>query len=389
MAPKGFRAAGIACGIKKDGSKDLALIVSEVPARVAGLFTQNRVKAAPVLYTRKRIRRGVARALLANSGCANACTGSRGIEDVRRSVEATSRTLGIPREDILVASTGVIGEPLPVERIEEALPRLSQLLSPQGFKDAASAIMTTDTVPKLAERTLMVRGKEISLLGMAKGAGMIRPRLATMLAFLFTDLEVPPPLLRELLLEGNSRSFARITVDGETSTNDTVLLFANGASGVSLREGIVPFRDLLFEVMEELALGIVRDAEGRTKVVRITVRGARTSRDASKIAFRIATSPLVKTALFGQDPNWGRVMAALGDAGVAVAPDLVQIRINDLPVVRGGMQDPEYDEEKVSDSLKEEEISLVVDLQLGEGSYWVWSTDLSYDYVRINASYRS
>jgi len=249
--------------------------------------------------------------------------------------------------------------------------------------------MTTDTVPKLAERTLTVRGKEFSLLGMAKGAGMIRPRLATMLAFLFTDLEVPPPLLRELLLEGNSRSFARITVDGETSTNDTVLLFANGASGVSLGEEIGPFRDLLFEVMEELALGIVRDAEGRTKVVRITVRGARTSRDASKIAFRIATSPLVKTALFGQDPNWGRVMAALGDAGVAVAPDLVQIRINDLPVVRGGMQDPEYDEEKVSDSLKEEEISLVVDLHLGEGSYWVWSTDLSYDYVRINASYRS
>jgi len=258
LAPKGFRAAGIACGIKKDGSKDLALIVSEVPARVAGLFTQNRVKAAPVLYTRRRVRRGVARALLANSGCANACTGRKGMEDVRRSVETVSRTLGIPREDVLVASTGVIGEPLPVERIEEALPRLTQLLSPQGFKDAASAIMTTDTVPKLAERTLTVRGKEVSLLGMAKGAGMIRPRLATMLAFLFTDLEVPPPMLRELLLEGNSRSFARITVDGESSTNDTVLLFANGASGVSLGEEIGPFRDLLFEVMEELALGIVR-----------------------------------------------------------------------------------------------------------------------------------
>ena len=386
--PRGFKAAGISCGIK-EGAEDLALIYSELEASAWGLFTSNRVKAAPVLYSRRKLRRGRARAIIANSGCANACTGPKGLEDARRMAQAVARTLEIPEGEVLVASTGVIGEPLPIERIEAAVPELSRSLSPEGFEEAARAIMTTDRRPKIRWANTSFGGKEVTVLGIAKGAGMIRPNLATMLAFLVTDAGIDPPLLRGLLREAVSESFNRITVDGDQSTNDTVFLLANGASGPLGEGGMGALREALREVARGLALEIVRDGEGATKVVEIVVRGARNRRDAERAAYRLAHSPLVKTALFGRDPNWGRFMVALGDAGVRIDPARVQIRIDGLPLVKDGVQAPEFDEAKVRELMRRDEFRIEVDLQLGGGSFSLFTCDLSYDYVRINASYRS
>lgn len=386
--PRGFKAAGISCGIK-EGAKDLALIYSEFEASACGLFTSNRIKAAPVLYSRRRLRRGRARAIIANSGCANACTGPKGLRDARRMAQAVARALGVPEGEVLVASTGVIGEPLPIERIEAAVPELSRSLGPDGFEEAACAIMTTDRRPKIRWASVPFGGKEVTVLGIAKGAGMIRPNLATMLAFLVTDAWIEPPLLKGLLQEVASESFNRITVDGDQSTNDTVFLLANGASG-PLGEGEMgAFREALREVARGLALEIVRDGEGATKVVEILVCGARNRRDAERAAYRLAHSPLVKTAIFGSDPNWGRLMVALGDAGVRVDPARVQIHIEGLPLVKDGVQAPEYDEAKLRELMRRDEFRIEVDLQLGRGSFGLFTCDLSYDYVKINSSYRS
>jgi glutamate N-acetyltransferase/amino-acid N-acetyltransferase len=392
VGPKGFQAAGIACGIKAvPGAKDLALIYSEVPAQVAGLFTTNRVKAAPVLATRKRVRRGVCQALIVNSGNANACTGEQGLRDAEAMARLTAGALHIPPPHVLVSSTGVIGHPLPLERIEGGISSLVARLSPDGFPDAAEAIMTTDTRPKMVSEQIELATGEATILGMAKGAGMIRPHLATMLAFILTDAPVEAAVLSSLLHEGVQSTFHRITIDGDTSTNDMVLLMANGeATHAPLRPGdggFRPFKEALFTVMEELARAIVRDGEGQTKVVKIVVRGAKHVREAERVAFRVAHSPLVKTAFFGQDPNWGRIMAAAGDAGVSFDPQRVSILFDDLKVVEDGVAAPGAGEEEQRRVLQQEEFTVTLDLHEGNSQASVLTTDLSYDYVKINASY--
>jgi len=391
---KGFQAAGIACGIKAAaGAKDLALIYSAVPAQVAGLFTKNRVKAAPVLATRKRVRRGLCQALIVNSGNANACTGERGLRDAEAMAQLTARALHIPHQHVLVSSTGVIGRPLPLERIEGGISSLVGQLSPEGFPDAAKAIMTTDTRPKMVIEQVAFAGGEVTILGMAKGAGMIHPQLATMLAFIMTDAQVEAAALSALLHEGVQSTFHRITVDGDTSTNDMVLLMANGAAAHGALHpgdgGFRPFKEALFTVMDQLAQAIVRDGEGRTKVVTIVVRGAKNTREAERVAFRVAHSPLVKTAFFGQDPNWGRIMAAVGDAGVSFDPGEVSIFFDDVLVVEHGVSAPGGGEEKQRRVLQQEELTVTIDLHAGSSQASVLTTDLSYDYVKINASYHT
>jgi glutamate N-acetyltransferase/amino-acid N-acetyltransferase len=393
LGPRGFQAAGIACGIKTTaGAKDLALIYSQAPARVAGLFTQNRVKAAPVIVTKQRLRRGICQALIVNSGNANACTGEQGLTDAEAMAQLTAHALHLLPQRVFVASTGVIGQPLPMERLQQGIPSLVAKLSDEGFVDAAQAIMTTDTHPKIITEKVTA-DNEITILGMAKGAGMIRPQLATMLAFLLTDARVETKVLTNLLREGARATFQRITVDGDTSTNDMLLLMANGeASRAALYPGEASFprfKEALFGVMEQLALAIVRDGEGRTKVVKIVVKGSKGKRAAEQLAFRVAHSPLVKTAFFGQDPNWGRIMAALGVAGVAFDPQKVSIFFDDVLVVENGIAAHHVTEERQRKVLRQEEFTLTIDLHAGSAQTTILTTDLSPDYVRINASYHT
>ena len=394
MGPKGFQAAGIACGIKAAaGAKDLALIYSEAPAQVAGLFTKNRVQAAPVLVTRQRVRRGTCRGVIVNSGNANACTGEQGLKDAEAMAQATATVLGIPPRQVLVASTGVIGRPLPMERVGKSIPALVAQLSADGFADAAEAIMTTDTRPKVITERVSIGGDEITVLGMAKGAGMICPQLATMLAFIMTDASIKAKELSTLLHEGVRSTFNRITIDGDTSTNDTILLMANGAASTRAlhpdEDQWRPFQDALFSVMDHLARAIVRDGEGRTKVVEIVVRGAKDVLDAERVAFRIAHSPLVKTAFFGQDPNWGRIVAAMGSAGVVFDPQKISIFFDDVAVVAQGMAASGADEEQQRTVLKQDEFKVTIDLHAGDAQASVLTTDLSSEYVKINAAYHT
>ena len=393
LGPKGFQAAGIACGIKATaGAKDLALIYSQTPARVAGLFTKNRVKAAPVLATRQKVRKGICQALIVNSGNANACTGEQGLKDAEAMAQVTAEALHLLPQHVLVASTGVIGQPLPMERLRQGIPSLVAKLSEEGFLDAAQAIMTTDTRPKIITEKVAA-DNEITILGMAKGAGMIRPQLATMLAFLLTDARVETEVLADLLREGARATFQRITIDGDTSTNDMLLLMANGeASRRTLHphDGPFPrFKEALFRVMDHLALAIVRDGEGRTKVVKIVVKGSKSSRAAEQLAFSVAHSPLVKTAFFGQDPNWGRIMAALGYAGIAFDPQKVSIFFDDVLVVEHGVSAPGVTEEQQRRVLQQEEFTVTIDLHAGSAQASIFTTDLSTDYVKINASYHT
>ncbi len=394
LGPKGFQAAGIACGIKAiGGAKDLALIYSQTPARVAGLFTKNRVKAAPVLATRQRVRRGICQALIVNSGNANACTGKQGLKDAEATAEATAAALHLLPRDVLVASTGVIGQPLPMERLQQGIPSLVAKLSPLGFSDAAEAIMTTDTCPKIIAEKVEVDANKITILGMAKGAGMIHPQLATMLTFILTDARVETRVLTDLLREGARATFQRITIDGDTSTNDMLLLMANGEAGrrtLHPHDGsFLRFKEALFRIMDYLALAIVRDGEGRTKVVKIVVKGSKGIRSAEQLAFRIAHSPLVKTAFFGQDPNWGRIMAAMGNSGIAFDPHKVSIFFDDVVVVEHGISAVGVTEEKQRRVLQQEEFSVTIDLHAGSAQATILTTDLSIDYVKINASYHT
>lgn len=320
----GFVGGAIAADIKKKEKKDLAIVFSEVPACAAGVFTTNRVQAAPVRIDKERIASGRAQAIVANSGNANACTGSRGIEDATAMARATAKALGIADELVLVASTGVIGQPLNLSAMEAAIPKLSGQLSRTGLFEVAQAIMTTDTFPKAASRKVFVGERAFSVAAVAKGAGMIRPDMATMLCFVCTDVSATPQVLDAILRKAVAQSFNAITVDGDTSTNDTVLVLANGLSGVNLGEASCAeaFQKTLNEVLSTLAFQIVQDGEGATKLVRVEVKGAATDEDARKVAYTIAESPLVKTALFGEDANWGRIMAAIGRAGVPVNPAL-------------------------------------------------------------------
>lgn len=389
----GFLAAGISAGLKKNHEKDLALIYSEVPATAAGVFTTNRVKAAPVLLSMERVKSGTARALLANSGSANACTGRQGLRDGRRLSGLIASSLKIDPSRVLLASTGVIGKPLPMPVIEKSLPRLVTSLSCASLGDAARAIMTTDTFPKAVITRDRVNGREIVMAGMAKGAGMINPKMATLLSFVFTDALISPGTLRQSLRDGVKSSFNRITVDGDTSTNDTLLVLANGLARnreiLSHTAGHKKFSDLLQELLFSLARMIARDGEGATKLVEIAVAGALTTSEAEQVARAVAYSPLVKTAFFGEDANWGRIICAAGSSGVAIDPDKVEIFFDDVPIVRRGCGTGLRNETRATSVMKKREYKLRLNLRRGTKTASIFTTDLSYDYVKINASYRS
>ncbi len=386
-APRGFLASGVHCGIKQR-KRDLALLVSESPATVAGVFTTNRVKAAPVLWCQEVVRRGVARAVVANSGNANACTGDRGLQDAREMAERTAQELGVPPEQVLVASTGVIGVPLPMEAVRRGIRLAARRLSRSG-EEAAEAILTTDAFPKTSAVATTVGGVQVTVGGMAKGAGMIHPRLATTLCFLTTDAAVPAPVLQRALEEAVRVSFNRITVDGDTSTNDTVVVLANGRAGAPPVEGGEDLRRLqeaLTVVAQDLARMVVRDGEGAQRLVEVVVEGAADEQDAERAAFAIANSLLVKTMLHGGEPNWGRVVAAVGYSGAEVDERRLAVWFGDVQVVRGGVG-VEGVFDTAAQALRQPEVLVRVDLALGQGQARVWTCDLGEEYVRINGSY--
>jgi glutamate N-acetyltransferase/amino-acid N-acetyltransferase len=389
----GFLFSGIAAGIKKDGKRDLGLIYSETPAQVAGLFTTNAVKAAPVQLDMKLIKRGLCQALVINSGNANACTGIQGLRDAQRVSSLVAKGLGIKEALVLASSTGVIGVPLPLKKIEQGIPRLIEALSPNDWMKTVEAIMTTDTFPKVEVATCRIKGEKVKICGMVKGAGMICPNLATMLSFLITDAHIKASLLQQMLEKASEDSYHRITVDGETSTNDTVLLLANGKADHSPlnqmdRDGEV-FQSMLSEVCQNLAKSVVKDGEGATKFIEIVVRGARNKEDAKQAAYSIAHSPLVKTAFFGMDANWGRILCALGHSGVQIDPNRIDVFFDKIPIVKSGMGLGGRLEEKAGQILKNKSFRVTTDLHLGKDQFSVFTTDLSIDYVKINASYRS
>ncbi len=389
----GFRASGIAAGIKKTDQKDLALIYSASPAVAAGVFTSNRVKAAPVLLSRERIKSGRARAVLINSGSANACTGKKGLADARRLSKILSTRLHIEEKEVLLASTGVIGKPLPMPVIEKSLPLLVSSCSVDGLEDAARAIMTTDTHPKAGIIRKQINGKDITLAGFAKGAGMISPKMATLLSFVLTDAAISPGALKRCLREGVEESFNRITVDGDMSTNDTLLVLANGQAGnapiLSDTPAYRQFSLHLGSLLFDLARLIVQDGEGATKVVKVIVEQARSAAEAEKVARAVANSPLVKTAFFGEDANWGRIICAAGYSGVAIDPDRVDVFFDEVDIARRGQGTGPKKEAKAAGIMKNSEYNVRLILHQGTGSAFLLTSDFSYDYVKINASYRS
>ena len=389
----GVRLGAIEAGIRYAGRKDLMAIVFDKPAQVAGVFTRSKCPSAPVEWCRKRLKGGKARCVVVNSGNANAFTGRNGKESVRLSAEAASVAFGCRKSEVFLASTGVIGEPLDVSGFEEHLGRLNGLVKEDGWEDAARAIMTTDTYPKISSRTFTVGGRDYVVSGMAKGAGMIAPDMATMLSFIVTDLPVAASVLQKLLSKGVNSSFNAITVDSDTSTSDTVLLFsaANGARPVAdaKDQRVKALRKALDEVLHDLAMMVVRDGEGATKHAEITVKGATSAKSARKIAFSVANSPLVKTALAGEDANWGRIVMAVGKAGERADRDRLSIQFGDIRVAHNGERDPGYDEEAVSAIMREDFIPILIDLGIGNGKSTVWTCDLTHDYVSINGDYRS
>jgi glutamate N-acetyltransferase/amino-acid N-acetyltransferase len=389
----GYKAWGIHSGIKKTDKKDLAIIFSDREAAVAGVFTKNRVKAACVLHNMARIKSGKGQAIIANSGCANACTGKRGIADARTTAETAARELGIKPEAIYVASTGVIGEFLPMPKLATGIHTAVGLLSTTGWEQAAEAIMTTDMYPKLAIVQEEIGGKTVTVAGIAKGSGMIHPNMATMLCFVITDANISGPMLKKSLLVSTEKSFNMITVDGDTSTNDMILCMANGAAG-NRRPGAgskdsKKFQACLDAVTRSLAKQVVRDGEGATKFVEIEVRNARNPAEAKRAAVTIAKSSLVKTALFGEDANWGRIMAALGYSGVEMDEARTDIYIGKTKLVEKGLGQGKHADRDAALALKQREIQIIIDLHKGKASAAIWTCDLSYEYVKINAAYRS
>ncbi len=387
----GFKAAGIASGLKKNGEKDLGLIFSTVPANVAGVFTKNRVQAAHILLDKKRIKSGFCQAVVMNSGNANCCTGKQGINDAQNITRLCASELGISEELVLVASTGVIGKPLPINKIEAATPGLVKTLVPEGFYDLAQAIMTTDTVPKIVSTQGHIEGKTFTITGIAKGSGMICPDMATMLCFICTDIKTSSVFLKKAISAATKRSFNKITIDGDMSTNDTVLIMANGVSKAVVQSPTQnnSFQKALDEVMVSLAKKLIKDGEGATKLIEIAVKGASSNTDAYKIACTVANSNLVKTAFFGEDANWGRIIAAAGRADVPINPDKIDIFFDDIMMVKNGLECGKAAEAASTKVLKKSEFTVLIDLHQGKGFSSVFTCDFSVDYVKINADYRS
>ncbi|MHB9097796.1 MAG: bifunctional glutamate N-acetyltransferase/amino-acid acetyltransferase ArgJ [Syntrophales bacterium] len=388
----GFLANGVHAGIKTDGCRDLALIFSTCPARAAGVFTRNCFKAAPVLLDMERIRAGVAQAVIANSGFANAATGPEGFADALAVSRAASAELGIADELVLVSSTGVIGQRLPLGKIAAGVKGLVAGLNADGISDAEAGIMTTDRFPKIASRKVLIGTKEVTLCGIAKGAGMIEPNMATMLAYVMTDAAIDPDVLDTVFRQAIQGSFNSISVDGCMSTNDTALILANGVAGnPPIRRGsryLGRFGEVLSALLAELARGLVKDGEGATKVIEITVEEAKTLRDARRVAYAVANSNLVKTAFFGGDPNWGRIISAAGSVGIDLPVDRVRLFFEDVPLFSCGTGIPGREKELAA-IMKQNEIRVRVGLGMGQRSWTICTSDLTFDYVKINAHYHT
>jgi glutamate N-acetyltransferase / amino-acid N-acetyltransferase len=388
---QGFEASAVDAGLKKNGALDLALIYSEKESTAAGVFTTSRVKAAPVLLSMENIRKGRARAIVTNAGNANACTGSKGMDDARETIEKISRILEIDATDVLVASTGVIGKPIDMPLLSRAIPGLRKNLGSMGMEDVARAIMTTDTFPKMSAYEGRAGERPYRIVGVAKGAGMIMPDMATMLCFLLSDIAIDGPSLQKALFRGVEKTFNRITVDGDTSTNDTVFALANGMAGnVPLSPSdLKEFDAGLVKVMGDLARMIIKDGEGATKFVVLELKGAASASDALKGARTVANSPLVKTAFYGSDPNWGRIMAALGRSGILFEESNTDIWIDDVQIVKGGLGRGQDEEKRAARKMSGDAFTVTVRLGMGEFSETLYTCDLSHEYVTINANYRT
>jgi len=387
----GFKAAAAVAGLKKGDALDVGLIVSETEAVAAGVFTTNQVRAAPVILCERHLEKGKARAIIANAGGANACTGAAGFEDACRTAQLVAETLNIGSGEVMVASTGVIGQRLNMARIEKAVPVLAKDLSAEGIPQVARAIMTTDSFPKMSRFDGEGGGKSYRIVGIAKGAGMIMPQMATMLCFLLTDIHMERGDLRRILAASAEATFNRITVDGDTSTNDTALILANGLAGNGplSAEDMDMFTGGLRQVMGDLARMIVQDGEGATKLVRIEVTHAASPSDARRAARTVANSSLVKTAVYGQDPNWGRIMAALGRSGIEMVEEQVDIWVDQVRIVEGGLGKGAEAEKEASRIMTGKEFGLTIDLHQGSHTDTVLTCDLTHEYVSINADYRT
>lgn len=388
----GFLANGVHAGIKTNGDRDLAMLFSTRPAKAAGVFTTNGFKAAPVLIDMERIRSGVAQAVIVNSGIANAATGPEGLADALAVSQAASRELGIADDLVLVASTGVIGHRLPLSKIEAGMRGLVAGLHADGIPDAEAGIMTTDRFPKIAFRKGRIGQQEVTLCGIAKGAGMIEPHMATMLAFIMTDALIGAEALDAVFRQSVERSFNSVTVDGCMSTNDTALILANGVAGnreIRKRSAALGrFGEMLSALLAELARGLVRDGEGATKVIEIVVEEAKTISDARRVAYAVANSNLVKTAFFGGDPNWGRIISAVGSVGIDLPVDRVRLYFEDVPLFADGKGSPDH-VEKLAGIMKQSDIRVRIGLGMGRRSWTVCTSDLSFDYIKINAHYHT
>jgi glutamate N-acetyltransferase / amino-acid N-acetyltransferase len=392
-APRGFVAAGVHCGIKKKRLPDLALLVSERSGPIAGVFTTSSMAAASVTLNKQNLRRKTGRAVLVNSGNANAFTGKQGMADAEEMADLVARRMKIAPHTVFVGSTGVIGQTLPMTRIRQGVPALIARLRRAGGRDAARAILTTDLKAKEVAYSTRIGGTTITVGGMVKGSGMIHPDMATMLAYLTTDAAVEQSALQHALTQAVNASFNCVSVDGDSSTNDTVLCLANGLAGNPvIRNGsaaLAALQQLLDRVCLELAMKMLRDGEGVTKVVELVVTGARTPADAKQAVKAIGTSLLVKTAFFGEDANWGRIIAAIGRAGVAAVPRKIGLAFDGVPMVKAGRPLGAPAQRKIDRIVQNKEFTITIDLGLGSSSARLWTTDLSYEYVRINASYRS
>ena len=387
---RGVRLAAIASGLKKN-LLDLALIELNERAVCSAVFTQNKFAAAPVLVSREHLKSKSCRYLLINSGNANAATGDEGIRTATRCCQSVAEMAGLMKEEVLPFSTGVIGEPLDYQKIQDAIPSLFKKLAGDGWTDVARAIITTDTATKISAREVEIDSKKVKIIGIAKGSGMIQPNMATMLSFLATDASLERDLSDQILFETCEKTFNRITVDGDTSTNDACVLVSTGLSGVDCNKSpqLELMKQGIFQVMRDLAMAIVKDGEGATKFVEVRVKGGKTKEDSRNIAYSIANSPLVKTALFASDPNWGRLVMAVGKANAAINTSKIDIQINDLLLMKMGQIEKNYTEEKGSVEMKKPSILITVDLNLGQYEDVVWTTDLSHDYVKINSEYRT
>jgi glutamate N-acetyltransferase/amino-acid N-acetyltransferase len=396
-AIEGVRFATGAAGIRYKDRTDVLLVLMNEGTQAAGVFTKSRCPSAPVDWCRANLKKGRARALVVNSGNANAFTGKRGVESVRFAAKLAAQATGARQSEIFLASTGVIGEPLDAGKFDGLLEKLASEATPDAWLDAARAIITTDTFPKVATATAEIGGVEVTIGGIAKGAGMIAPDMATMLSFVFTDGPIDAPVLQKILSKSVEGSFNAITIDSDTSTSDTLMLFATGAAEArgaprvksEKDHQLADFRRALDSLLLDLAQQVVRDGEGARKFVEVQVDGAASDKAAKRIALSIANSPLVKTAIAGEDANWGRIVMAVGKAGEKAKRDRLSIYFGDVRVAHKGLRDPDYDEARASEVMKRDKIDIRVDLKIGKGCATVWTCDLTKEYVAINGDYRS